>query len=72
MSYLLAEQKGTAAVLQTVCAVCCTGRFNVSNYWITVNAAGLRLGVSVLMVAVVGFELRVSVWGFAAINTPLQ
>ena len=69
---LVGRAKNMAAVLQMESTICCTGRPGISNCCITVNAAGLRLVVSVLMVAVVGFELRVSVWGFGAINTPLQ
>ena len=65
---LVGGAKNMVTVLQTVSAICCTGRPGVSNCCITVNAAGLRLMVSRLVVAYVWFELRVSVWGFGAID----
>ena len=60
---LVGGVKNMATVLQTVSAVCCTGRPGVSNCCITVNAVGLRLRMSGLVVASVWLGLRVSVWG---------
>ena len=57
---LVGGAKNMVTVLQTLSIVCCTGRPGISNCCITVNAAGLRLRVSGLVVASVWLGLRVS------------
>ena len=69
---LSGKERNMATVLQTGFAVCCTGWLCVPNYCITVNVVGLKFRVSGLVVFIVGLEVRVSVWGFRALNTPLQ